>query len=164
AGDEMRSELECKRELLRSVVGISRIEVQILCLSIINRVRHTLRTGTVGRRGDDWIAGLSYVWRQRAAQEFHFAHLHTTSVVSRDRKRRPSVVAVRPEIIEEECLRLETRRIDVVGWIRVGEESSPWRDIGNASDKLPGMRRVVEPTDLSVIRAFQNDGPGIPFR
>ena len=73
-------------------------------------------------------------------------------------------MAVRPEIIEEECLRLETRRIDVVGWIRVGEESSPWRDIGNASDKFPGIRRVVEPTDLSVIRSFQNDGPGIPFR
>ena len=65
---------------------------------------------------------------------------------------------------EVKRLGLETRRIDVVGWIRVGEESSPWRDIGNASDKFPGIRRVVEPTDLSVIRAFQNDGPGVPFR
>src|SRR5207244_2106682 len=144
--------------------AIWRLHVHISCHSGTNVGRPALRTGAVGRRSDDWITGLSYVWRQRAAQEFHFAHLHTTSVVSRDRKRRPSVVAVRPEIIEEECLRLETRRIDVVGWIRVGEESSPWRDIGNASDKFPGIRRVVEPTDLSVIRAFQNDGPGIPFR
>src|SRR5439155_9908400 len=65
---------------------------------------------------------------------------------------------------EVKRLGLETRRIDVVGWIRVGEESSPWRDIGNPSDKFPGIRRVVEPTDLSVIRSFQYDRAGITLR
>src|SRR5207247_10439852 len=65
---------------------------------------------------------------------------------------------------EVKRLGLETRRIDVVGWIRVGEQSSPWRDIGNASDKFPGVCRVVEPTDLSVIRSFQYDGAGITLR